>query len=177
MEGRAPSRPRYRRRQRQRGRLLSSRNKKIALILIAVILILVFVLTRKHFPKGEQSWPPSREAVETVPRPLISRLPDLPHISVYFNGNQAAVYRESYRNIWRHGDDLEEIIVAEIDRAKSSIDIAVQELNLPLVAEALCDKHVEGVNVRLILENRYSYVPSMLKSGSEQAYTCPAPFP
>ncbi len=75
------------------------------------------------------------------------------------------MYRESYRNIWRHGDDLEEIIVAEIDRAKSSIDIAVQELNLPLVAEALCDKHVEGVNVRLILENRYSYVPSMLNSG------------
>lgn len=40
--------------------------------------------------------------------------------------------------------------------AQSSIDVAVQELQLPNIAQALADKAQTGVKVRVILENNYS---------------------
>jgi phosphatidylserine/phosphatidylglycerophosphate/cardiolipin synthase-like enzyme len=81
-----------------------------------------------------------------------------PFIKVYFNNERSrqAKYTEPYRHITRSGDNLEQIIVDAIASAKSSVDIAIQELRLPKIAQALAQRHQAGVKVRVILENNYS---------------------
>ncbi len=87
---------------------------------------------------------------------LLSALPQDPLVQVYFNHSQSSEYKESYRQQTRLGDDLEKQIVDTISQAKSTIDVAVQELRLPKVSQALVDRQKAGVKVRLILENTYS---------------------
>ncbi|MCV3212736.1 phospholipase D-like domain-containing protein [Plectonema radiosum NIES-515] len=87
------------------------------------------------------------------------RLQPLPQdllVKVYFNHSESSEYKEPYRQQTRFGDDLEKEIVDAIFQAKSTVDVAVQELRLPKVAEALVDRQKAGVKVRLILENTYS---------------------
>lgn len=79
------------------------------------------------------------------------------NVSVYFNHNEKVTYTDPYRGISRQGDNLEEVILAEIRKAKKSIFLAVQELRLPLVAKALIQKHKEGVDVRIVLEDSYNF--------------------
>ena len=85
-------------------------------------------------------------------------LPQDPFVHVYFNHNQVqgADYTEPYRQLTRPGDDLESIVVDSIKSAQSTVDVAVQELNLPKVAQALAERQQAGVKVRVILENNYS---------------------
>lgn len=87
---------------------------------------------------------------------LLAPLPQDPLIQVYFNNSESSEYRESYRQKTRLGDDLETQIVDTISQAKSTVDIAVQELRLPKVAQILAQKQKEGVKIRLILESNYS---------------------
>ena len=95
----------------------------------------------------------------------ISSLPQDKFIRAYFNHRETtATYIEPYRQIERSGDNLEAVIIQAIAEAKFSIDIAVQELNLPLVAQALAAKKPEGVRVRVILDNNYSRSFADLKS-------------
>jgi competence ComEA-like helix-hairpin-helix protein len=77
-------------------------------------------------------------------------------IQVYTNHNPATSYREPYRKQTRLGDNLEQIIVEQIQQARSSIEVAVQELRSPLIAQALRDRHRAGVRVRVAIENTYS---------------------
>ncbi|NJM77340.1 MAG: competence protein ComE, partial [Acaryochloridaceae cyanobacterium RU_4_10] len=79
-----------------------------------------------------------------------------PFIQVYTNHNPTHRYREPYRNQTRVGDNLEQIVVEQIQQARSSVDVAVQELRSPLVAQALRDRHQAGVRVRVVIENTYS---------------------
>jgi phosphatidylserine/phosphatidylglycerophosphate/cardiolipin synthase-like enzyme len=88
--------------------------------------------------------------------PTAVSLPQHPLIKAYFNHNPAANYLEAHRPQQRPGDDLEAKIIADIESAQHSIDIAVQELKLPRIAHALVQKHRAGVKVRVILENIYS---------------------
>ncbi|MEM7553945.1 MAG: DUF655 domain-containing protein [Cyanobacteria bacterium P01_A01_bin.84] len=83
-------------------------------------------------------------------------LPQDPFIKVYFNYSQSSQYEEEYGKRKRHGDNLEGEIINTISRAQSSVDLAVQELNLPKIAEALVERHKAGVKVRVILEHQYS---------------------
>lgn len=83
-------------------------------------------------------------------------LPQDKFIQVYFNHSTASKYRERYRMQTRTGDNLEKQIINVISQANNSIDIAVQELRLPRIAETLVDRHRVGVKVRVILENKYS---------------------
>ncbi|BFM38327.1 phospholipase D-like domain-containing protein [Synechocystis sp. LKSZ1] len=87
-------------------------------------------------------------------------LPQDPQIQVYFNHNQAqgADYRDPYRQIQRPGDNLEAIILQAINNAQSRIDLAVQELRLPRIAQALVAQKQKGRQVRVILENQYNFV-------------------
>ncbi|MEB3189823.1 MAG: phospholipase D-like domain-containing protein [Snowella sp.] len=87
-----------------------------------------------------------------------SPLPQDPNIQVYFNHNlaQGADYQDPYRHINRPGDNFEKIIIDTINQAQSSVDVAVQELRLPLIAQALVKKQQSGVKVRVILENSYN---------------------
>lgn len=98
--------------------------------------------------------------------PLLEPLPQDPQIQAYFNQSQAARYREPYRGMERLGDDLEQVIVDGILSARRSLDVAVQELRLPRIAEALVQQHRAGVRVRVILENNYRRPLSQV-SGAE----------
>ncbi|MGB5634691.1 MAG: phospholipase D-like domain-containing protein [Waterburya sp.] len=86
-------------------------------------------------------------------------------IQVYFNhrANNHKTYTEPYRKIERIGDNLESIIIQEIAAAQHTIDLAVQELNLPLITQALVKSHNFGVKVRVILDNNYSRPLSTFK--------------
>ncbi|PLZ85042.1 competence protein ComE [Fischerella muscicola CCMEE 5323] len=83
-------------------------------------------------------------------------LPQDPFVQVYFNHSQSSEYLEPYRHQAHQGDNLEKLIVETISQAKSTIDVAVQELRLPKIAQALVDKQKAGIKVRVILENNYS---------------------
>ena len=89
-------------------------------------------------------------------RPKLPPLAQDPTIQVYFNQSQASVYREPYRSITRYGDNLEQILIDGIGQAHSTVDVAVQEFNLPLLAQALSQQAKAGVRVRVILENNYA---------------------
>jgi competence ComEA-like helix-hairpin-helix protein len=91
-------------------------------------------------------------------------LPQDPLVQVYFNHSESSEYKESYREQTRLGDDLEKQIVDAITHAKSTVYVAVQELRLPKVAQALVDRQKAGVQVRIILENTYSRPWSSLTS-------------
>lgn len=102
--------------------------------------------------------PQSTASVRSLP------LPQDPLVEVYFNHNQAqgANYQEPYRHIQRQGDNLEQLIVEAINSANASVDVAVQELNLPKIAQALAQRHRAGIQVRVILENTYNRSKSQL---------------
>lgn len=78
-------------------------------------------------------------------------------VKAYFNQNQSTRYVEPYRNITRSGDDLEKVVVDNILTAKKSVLLAVQELRLPRVAQALIAMKKAGVDVRVILEHDYNF--------------------
>lgn len=77
-------------------------------------------------------------------------------IQVYTNHNPASTYSEPYREQTRSGDNLEQIIVDAISTARSTVNVAVQELRLPNIAAALVERHRAGVQVRVVMENTYS---------------------
>lgn len=135
--------------------------KTLTILYVAGVLLLavlfLFLWLRRH-QTGRLQAP----QVEAIPTPPLAPLPQLPHASGWFNSSQSDVYREPYRGIWRLGNNLESIIVASIEEAQRSVDMAVQELNLPLVADALCRMHASGVRVRVVLENSYNRIPSLL---------------
>ena len=88
-------------------------------------------------------------------------------IRAYFNHRETRkkTYTDIYRKVKRNGDDLEAVIIREIAAANFTIDLAVQELNLPLIAQALVKSHRSGVRVRVILDNNYSRPLSELSKG------------
>ncbi|MEB3182644.1 MAG: DUF655 domain-containing protein [Nostocaceae cyanobacterium] len=114
----------------------------IKVSLVSVIFILVVILLSFRDSQNQKK--------------RLSPLPQNPFVQAYFNHNQAAEYTEHYRQQPRPGDDLEKQIIDAISQAKSSIDVAVQELRLPQIAQALVNKQKAGVKVRVILENTYS---------------------
>ncbi len=96
------------------------------------------------------------------PRHRLSPLPQDPFVEVYFNQNPVLDYSEPYRGITRSGDDLEQLIVDTINSATSTVEVAIQELQLPNIAIAIAQKHQSGVRVRVILENTYNQALSGL---------------
>ncbi len=101
----------------------------------------------------------SLTACQNKPQQLVSPvspLPQDPLIESYFNQSQASSYTEALRQQTRLGDNLEEIIVDTIADATSSVDVAVQELRLPAIAQALAERYQAGVKVRVIIENIYN---------------------
>ncbi|HYW19753.1 MAG TPA: DUF655 domain-containing protein [Nodularia sp. (in: cyanobacteria)] len=87
---------------------------------------------------------------------LLAALPQDPLVQVYFNHSQASEYKEPYRQQTRLGDNLEQQIIDAISQAKATVDIAIQELRLPKIAQALAQKQKAGIKVRVILEDNYS---------------------
>lgn len=77
-------------------------------------------------------------------------------IEVAFNHNPASRYRSPIDGRWRQGDDLEAFVLSSITAAEREILVAVQELTLPRIAQALVERHRQGLRVRVVLENNYS---------------------
>ena len=92
--------------------------------------------------------------------------PDLtrPHqIDVVFNHNARSSYLSPLTGDWRNGDDMEAWLIDAIDGANEEVLVAVQELNLPKVAQALIAAQQRGVDVAVVLENNYSKAWSQLR--------------
>ncbi|AFZ47684.1 phospholipase D/Transphosphatidylase [Cyanobacterium stanieri PCC 7202] len=83
-------------------------------------------------------------------------LPQDPYIQVYFNHNPQAEYTEPYRPIIRQGDNLEEVLIEAINSAQNTIDIAIQDINLPDLARAIVSQYQAGKKVRIVIENNYN---------------------
>lgn len=86
-----------------------------------------------------------------------SPLPQDSLVKVYFNHTESSQYQESLRQQQRKGDDLEQQIIKTIYASKYSVSVAVQELRLPKIAQALVERQKAGVKVRVILENTYNH--------------------
>lgn len=78
-------------------------------------------------------------------------------VKSYFNLREGVSYVDPYTGLEREGDNLEQVILDEIKTAKKTIFVAVQELRLPLLAKALVEKHKAGVDVRIVLEQKYNH--------------------
>ncbi len=87
--------------------------------------------------------------------PTLAPLPQHPRIRVAFNQSRESTYRDPYRQVYRYGYNLEELILSQIRSAQQSLDVAVQELNLPVIAQALAERRQAGIPVRVITENTY----------------------
>ncbi|WP_408097459.1 phospholipase D-like domain-containing protein [Peredibacter sp. HCB2-198] len=88
-------------------------------------------------------------------------------VSAYFNQKTSTRYTDPYRNITRNGDNLEAVIIDQIASAKKSIYVAVQEIRLPLIAQALINKKKQGVDVRLVIENNYNFDVTSQRDSTE----------
>ena len=77
-------------------------------------------------------------------------------ISVAFNHREDSHYRSPLDGRERNGDDLEALLLEAINGAQNEILVAVQELSLPRLAQALARQHRRGLRVRVVLENSYS---------------------
>jgi len=77
-------------------------------------------------------------------------------IEVGFNHQSEHQYRSPLTGRWRQGDDLEAMVLRAINEANSEILVAVQELSLPSIAEALVNRQRQGVRVKVVLDNNYS---------------------
>ena len=85
--------------------------------------------------------------------------PELPQpagITVLFNQREGKRYRSPVHDLERSGDNLEAALLEAISAAHQEILVAVQELSLPRLAQALVDQQRRGVRVRVVLENHYS---------------------
>jgi phosphatidylserine/phosphatidylglycerophosphate/cardiolipin synthase-like enzyme len=87
---------------------------------------------------------------------LLKPLPQDPAVKVYFNHNQIFSYQDPYRHFTRKGDNLEQKIIDAINQAHLTVDIAVMELRLPKVVEALTFAHKRGVTVRVLIDSKYN---------------------
>jgi phosphatidylserine/phosphatidylglycerophosphate/cardiolipin synthase-like enzyme len=77
-------------------------------------------------------------------------------IEVGFNHQSEHQYRSPLTGHWRQGHDLEAMVLRAIHEANSEILVAVQELSLPSIAQALVQRHRQGVRVKVVLDNNYS---------------------
>lgn len=109
-------------------------------------------VTKRETPKPE----PKIKQITPPLQPLQASLPQLTEIKVAFNQSQSSTYTDPYRNITRYGTDLEALIVKEILSAQETIDIAIQALSLPTIAQALAQRKKAGVKIRIIMENNYA---------------------
>ncbi len=102
------------------------------------------------------------------------RLPALPQdelIQVYFNHDRSVNFTELYRQKTRPGMDLGAKLIETINSAQSQIDIAVQEFQLPQIAQALVAKSAAGIKIRVVLEHNYSRSRSELTTAEVEGLT------
>ena len=85
-----------------------------------------------------------------------AELPMPKQIDVVFNHNARSRYCSPLTGEWRNGADMEAWLIEAIDGATEEVLVAVQELSLPKVGQALIAAQERGVHVAVVLENNYS---------------------
>ena len=90
-------------------------------------------------------------------------------IDVVFNHNPRSRYRSALTGEWRNGDDMEAWLIEAIDGATEEVLVAVQELSLPRIAQALIAAQQRGIRVAVVLENNYRQAWSCLLYTSDAA--------
>ncbi len=86
-------------------------------------------------------------------------MPELPlpqNFQLHFNHRDSGRYRNPPHGDWRHGDNLEEQLIRQINASNEVVLMAIQELTLPQIANALIRAKHRGVRVQVVLENNYS---------------------
>jgi len=86
-------------------------------------------------------------------------LDDLPlpqNFQLHFNHRDSGRYQNPLNGQWRNGDNLEKQLIQQINAAKEEVLMAIQELTLPQVSNALIRAKERGVRVQIVLENNYS---------------------
>lgn len=78
-------------------------------------------------------------------------------VRTYFNQRTTSRYVDPYKGVARYGDNLEAVLLAEMDKARRSIWVAVQEIRLPGIAKKLVEKYQAGLDVRVVIENSYNH--------------------
>ena len=76
-------------------------------------------------------------------------------IDVVFNHNTRSRYRSPLTGDWRDGDDMEAWLIEAIDGATKEVLVAIQELSLPRIAQALITAQQRGIRVAVVMENNY----------------------
>ena len=79
-----------------------------------------------------------------------------PQIRAAFNHREDRGYISPISRQWRAGEDLEALLIEAIRSAESEVLVAVQELSLPAIAQALAKQHRRGIPVKVVIENHYS---------------------
>ena len=72
-------------------------------------------------------------------------------INVYFNKSALTDYATT-GNLANYQINLEQRLITRLDAAQSTIDVAIYEINLPDIADALIARAAAGVTVRLIAD-------------------------
>ncbi len=75
---------------------------------------------------------------------------------VFFNNDNTKSYVDPYREILKPGSDFEQVMIKEINSAKKSVYLAVQEFNLTFLAKALVAAKKRGIDVKVMLEDTYN---------------------
>ncbi len=111
-----------------------------------IILIAVFLLATPACQPAQGNNP----SLDKVSLPIASRTPETPKdwYTVYFS-DPADPSSKSFRG----GPD--KALAEAIDAARVSVDLAVLQLNLWSVRDALVNAHKRGVNVRLVTDSDY----------------------
>lgn len=76
-------------------------------------------------------------------------------IDVVFNHNTRSRYLSPLTGEWRHDDELKTWLIEAIDGANEEVLVAVQELSLPRIAQALIAAQQRGIRVAVVLEHNY----------------------
>ncbi len=108
------------------------------------------------FPFGLSLLSGCGPAPASVDRPVERVLPLPAGVRVAFNHRELERYRSPVSGKWRQGDNLEDLVLEAVGEARQEILVAVQELSLPAVAQALIARHRQGVAVKVVLDNNYS---------------------
>ncbi len=95
--------------------------------------------------------PGFRNPPESEGQELYQVYHDVNTLNVFFN--QHALVELAYDgNEANHRINLEDRIIERIRQARHRIDIALYEINLPAIVDALIDRAAEGVDVRLLID-------------------------
>ncbi len=123
----------------------SSNRVTLAGILGAILLGLAVIAQLTGFdPLGLFAPPPA-----TQPAPVESN-PDLAApLSVFFTAPTGSSDRSTYVG------GLEDTLAAAIRNARQTVDVAAFELNSRPIADALLDRHRQGVRVRIVTDNEH----------------------